>query len=105
MNGDALIKNVFNLFVIAIILEASVMALFSMAILKDASRKKPVEIARDTLILALSLFLCYKVRLLTLFKGTGIDLPVYLDMVISALVLTRMSNFIREFIARIRIDD
>ena len=105
MNGEMLIQNVFNLFIVAIILEASVMAVFSMTVLKGASSKKPVQIARDTLILILAFVLCYKVRMLTLFKGTGIKLPVYLDMAISALVLTRMANFIREFFSRIRIED
>ncbi|PKL35135.1 MAG: hypothetical protein CVV44_23215 [Spirochaetae bacterium HGW-Spirochaetae-1] len=105
MNGEVLVQNVFNLFIVAIILESSIMALFSMSALKDISNSKPVEIARDSLILILALVLCYKVELLTLFRGTGIKLPLILDTAISALVLTRMTNFLKDFFSRIRLED
>jgi len=105
MNGEVLIQNVFNLFVIAIILESSIMAIFSMTALKEFDQSKPVETARDALILILAFVLCYKVTLLTIFRGTGIKLPYILDTVISALVLTRMTNFIKDFFSRIKLSD
>ncbi len=105
MNGEILIQNVFNLFIIAIILEASIMAIFSLTALRDLSEMKPVEAARDALILILAFVMCYKVDILTLFRGTGIKLPYILDTVISALVLTRMANLIKNFFARIKIQN
>ncbi len=105
MKGEILIQNVFNLFVVAIILEASIMAIFSMTALKDITNSKPVEAARDALILILAGVLCYKVKLLTVFGGTGINLPFILDTVISALVLTRMTNFIKDFFQKIKISN
>jgi len=102
MKGEILIQNIFNLFIIAIILEASIMAIFSMSALREISESRPVEMARDALILILSFVLCYKVSILTVFGGTGIKLHYLLDTAISALVLMRMTNFIRDFFERIR---
>lgn len=104
MNGEILIQNVFNLFVIAIIIEAAVMAIFQMSAMKDLESSLPFQTARDALILILAAVLCYKVPILTLFKGTGIKLPYILDTVVSALVLTRMTFFIRDFFSRIKIE-
>ncbi|HOO70968.1 MAG TPA: hypothetical protein PK926_04325 [Spirochaetota bacterium] len=105
MNGEVLIQNVFNLFIVAIILEASIMAIFSLTAFKRLESTQPLQMARDALILILAAVLCYKVDILTLFRGTGIKLPYILDTVISALVLTRMTNFISDFLSRIRISD
>ena len=102
MNGEVLIQNVFNLFIIAIILEASVMAIFSMSMLRNLSDNKAIEMTRDVIILILAFVLCYKVNLLTIFRGTGIKLPHILDTVISALVLTRMTNIIKTFLLKIK---
>ncbi|MBU4270224.1 hypothetical protein KKE07_05125 [Candidatus Dependentiae bacterium] len=105
MNAEVLIQNVFNLFIVAIIIEASVMAVFTMAVFKHLRVPAPAEMARDFLILLLAFILCYKVDILTLFKGTGIKVPYIIDTIISALVLTRLTNFVREFFARIKISD
>lgn len=102
MHGEVLLQNVFYLFIIAIILEASVMAIFSMSVMKKLNDKTPVEAARDALILILAFVLCYKVSILTIFKGTGIKLPYLLDTVISGLVLARMTFFIREFLSKFK---
>ncbi len=104
MNGELLVQNVFNLFIIAIIIEAAVMAIFQISAMKDLETTTPFQTARDALILILAAVLCYKVPLLTLFKGTGIKLPYLLDTAVSALVLTRMTYFIRDFFSRIKIE-
>ncbi len=104
MNGEILVQNVFNLFVIAIIIEAAVMAVFQISAMRDLESTKPFQTARDALILILAAVLCYKVQILTLFRGTGIKLPYILDTVISALVLTRMTYFIRDFFSRIKLE-
>jgi len=102
MNGEMLLQNVFNLFIIAIILEASIMAIFTTSILRSLGSSMPVATVRDVLILFLAFVLCYKVSMLTLFRGTGIKLPYLLDTVISALVLARMTNLVREFLGRLK---
>jgi len=102
MNGEMLLQNVFNLFIIAIILEASIMAVFTTSILRSLGSSMPVATVRDVLILFLAFVLCYKVSMLTLFRGTGIKLPYLLDTVISALVLARMTNLVREFLGRLK---
>lgn len=102
MKGELLIQNVFYLFVVAIILEACVMAIFSMTAIRDISENKPVQTARDVVILLLSFALCYKVEILTIFRGTGIQLPHLMDVVISGLVLTRLTNMVKDFFEKLR---
>ena len=102
MNGETLLQNVFNLFIMAIILEASVMAIFSLSTLKNLSSSRAFETTRDVIILILAFILCYKVSILTIFRGTGIKLPYILDTVISALVLTRMTNIIKSFLLKLK---
>jgi hypothetical protein len=97
-----LIQNVFILLVISLIMESCVMAIFSMTALKDISENRPVQVARDVIVILLALVLCYKVDLLSLFAGTGIHLHKYLDTAISALVLVRLTNLISDFFNKLR---
>ncbi|MBN1534952.1 MAG: hypothetical protein JXA20_19950 [Spirochaetes bacterium] len=105
MRGEVLFQNIFNLFIIAVILEASVSAVFSISALQDISDTRPVKTARDVVVLLVALFLCFKVTMLGLFHNTGFEIPQVLDAVISALVLMRLANFIRDFFAKIRMAD
>lgn len=102
MNGDVLIQNIINIFIVAIIMEAAVMAVFSMGSLKDLGDTRPFEATRDVIIILLAFFICWKVGILRIFRNTGINLPKILDVVISALVLARMANFIRQLMDRIK---
>jgi hypothetical protein len=104
MKGEMLLQNVLNLFIISIVLNAAVMAIFSMSSLKKLSSSRSVEATRDLIILLLSLFVCYEVDILRIFKGTGINVPFILDTVISALVLSTMINFVRQLMARLKQD-
>ena len=102
MKGEILLQNIVNLFIIAIILEAAIMAIFSMEALKDVGVSRAIDTTRDVIIVLVSLFICYKVGALRIFKGTEIKLPFVLDTVISALVLARMTNFVRTITARFK---
>ena len=102
MNGDVLIQNIINIFVMSIILESAVMAVFSLGSFKGIDSTRPFEASRDLIIVAVSFFLCYKVELLKIFNGTGIEMPKILDTIISALVLARMTNFIRQITERLK---
>ena len=105
MNGDALLQNVVNLFIIAIILEASIMAIFSVSALKGIANTRPVESTRDILIILVAFFLCFKVDQLSVFLRTGLGVPKIIDIIISTLVLTRMTLLIRTLMARFKGDD
>jgi hypothetical protein len=102
MKGEILIQNIVNLFIISIVLYAAIMAIFSISTLKALSSLRSVEATRDLLVILVSLLICYKVDALRIFKGTGINLPYMLDIVISALVLASMINFIRQFMSRLK---
>jgi hypothetical protein len=105
MRGDVLFQNLFNLFIIAAIIEASIAAVFSISALRDLQDSRSVRTARDVIVLVVALFLCFKVALLGIFHGTGFNIPPIMDNVISALILTRMANFIRDFFNKIRSGD
>jgi len=102
MKFEILIQNVFVLFVISVIMESCVMAIFSLTALKDTYETRPVQIARDTIIVLLAAVLCYKVDIFSLFKGTGIHLHKYLDTAISALLLVRLTNLVGDFFNKLR---
>jgi hypothetical protein len=102
MNGDILIQNLINIFIISIILEAAVMAIFSMSALKGMNTNRAIESTRDAIIILVSFFLCFKVPSLRVFIRTGLEIPSILDIVISGLVLTRMTMFIRTMMARFK---
>ncbi len=104
MKGEILLMNVVNLFIISVVLNAAIMALFSMSAFKKLPSTRPVEATRDVVAILLSLFICYKVNVLRIFRGTGIDIPVLLDVILSGLVLTSMINFIRQFMSRMKQD-
>ncbi len=102
MKWEILIQNVFNFLIIAIVIEMSIMAIFSMTALKEMGNSRPVQMARDTIVVLLALVLCYKVDILSLFLGTGVKLHQILDTVISALVLTRLTNLVRDFFSKFK---
>lgn len=105
MNGDALLQNVVNIFIISIILEASVMAIFSVSALKGLESSRPIESTRDILIIIVAFFLCYKVDQLRIFLRTGLDIPKIIDIIISTLVLARMTLLLRSLMARLKGED
>jgi hypothetical protein len=102
MRGDILFQNVFVLFILAIILESSVMAILTITALKKFSESDIGKTIRDVVILLLALFVCWKVRLITLFGGTGINVPAWFDTIISGLVVSRIANLIRDLVERIK---
>ncbi len=59
----------------------------------------------DGIIIIVSFLLCYKVEVLSVFRKTGMTLPNLIDVLISALVLARMTNFVNNFMSRMRRDD
>ncbi len=102
MKFEVLVQNVLILMVIAIVLEACVMAIYSLTALKDISETRPAQVTRDVIVIILSLVLCYKVPLLSLFAGTGIKLSHELNTIISALVLMRLTNLVGDFFNKLR---
>jgi DNA integrity scanning protein DisA with diadenylate cyclase activity len=106
MRLDVLIQNMFYLFVLAIVLEVAIMAVFSMTLLRDVSENRSVKIARDVIVIILAWMICYKSNLFNIFTGTGINLVgarwYRLDVIISALVLAGFTNIVGYLIDRLR---
>jgi hypothetical protein len=102
MSGEILFQNLFNLFIIAIIVESSVMALFSMSALQSLNDNVAVKSLRDGLILITALAICYLIPKLWLFSKTGLVVPKFLNIAISGLVLARMTAIVSNFFARMK---
>lgn len=105
MNGDVLLQNIVNIFIISIILEAAIMAIFSVTALKGLDTNRAVESTRDILIIIISFFLAYKVDQLRVFPRTGLNIPKIIDIVISTLVMARMTLLIRSLMSRLKGED
>ena len=102
MKGDILFQNVFVLFLIAIILEAAISAIFSLSFLEKFSESSIGKTIKELLMLIVAIFLCFKIKILTIFGNTGIIVPDLLDSIISGLVITRIANFIRDLLEKIK---
>jgi hypothetical protein len=102
MRPEILLQNIVNLFIISIVLYAAITAIFSMSAIKRMPTVRSLDATRDVIVILASLFLCYRVDVLRLFKGTGLNLPLILDTILSALVLASMVNFIRNFMGRLK---
>jgi hypothetical protein len=102
MKAEILLQNIVNLFIISIVLYAAITAIFSISAIKRLPAARSIDATRDVIVILSSLFLCYRVEVLSLFKGTGFNLPQILDTVLSALVLAAMVNSIRNFMGRLK---
>jgi hypothetical protein len=108
MKGDILFQNIFTLFLIAIILECSISAFFSISLMENFRESTVGKSVREIVILLLAFFICWKVKKLTLFGGTGItigaDLKIHdlFDSLIAALVVSRIAFFIRDLANKIK---
>ena len=102
MKGEVLLMNIVYLFIISVVLNAAIMGVFQFSTLKRMSSMRSVEATRDLIVLLLSLYICYNVNKLRVFTGTGINIPFILDVIISALVLSTMINFVKQFLAKLK---
>ena len=105
MNAEILVQNVFNLFIIAIILEAVIMAVFSISVLKKMQESTIANSVKEAVIFIISLFFCYNVRKVNLFYGTGLRLPELVDVLFSALFLARMTMLVQNIFAKLKSDN
>ncbi|MBN2544769.1 MAG: hypothetical protein JXB50_03165 [Spirochaetes bacterium] len=101
MNTEILLQNIFNLFIISIILEFCEAAIFSINVLSDFSDSSIGKSVREGLIILVALIICYKVPMFRVFRRV-IDLPYQLDWIISTLVLARMTFMIKGFLEKIK---
>ena len=108
MKGDILFQNIFTLFLISLILEFSISAFFSISLMENFRESTVGKSVREVIIILLAFFICWKVKKLTLFGGTGITIGTNLkvhelfDSLIAALVISRIAFFIRDLANKIK---
>src|SRR4030042_329328 len=101
MNTEILLQNIFNLFIISIIIEFCVSAIFSINLLKDFTESSIGQSVREGIIIVIALIICFKVPMFRIFRRV-IDLPYQLDWIISTLILARMTFIIKGFLDKIK---
>jgi hypothetical protein len=102
MRAEIFLQNIINILLVAIVLQVAVMSVFSLKIIKDIAGR-PLDSAKDIIILLISLYLCWKVPFLTVFRGTGLAVPHIFDMVMCALMLSRFVAFVDSFFQRLKL--
>ncbi len=101
MNTDILLQNIFNVFIISIILEFCISAIFSINLLKDFTESSVGQSVREGAIIIIAAVICYNVPVFRIFRRV-LELPYQLDWIISTLILVRMTFMIKGFLDKIK---
>ncbi len=100
MNGAVLLQNMILLFILGIVFEAAVSAVFSITAIKSASRKIIVRSSREALLYITVFVVCFFLSDARIFKNSGINVPFVLDYVLSSLVTARFSMLAGDLFSR-----
>ena len=102
MKSDIIISNIFSLFVIAIIVETAVSALFSITAVKEHERKTLMKSMREAITFLTAFLFCFVVPEIRIFRESGIPITGMADTIISALLIARMSDIVRGLISKLK---
>lgn len=102
MKAEMIIGNLFNIIVMALILETAVSALFSITAVREHERKLLIKTMREAITFLAAFFLCFFIPEIRILSGSAIKLAPKVDMVITALILARFAGIIKDLIARLR---
>jgi hypothetical protein len=102
MNADLLLKGLINMLLLSVVVEGAVAAVFSLTAMRMIEAKRTVQTSREVLTFLVCLLFVYTVEPLRLMKSAGINFPMIGDIIISSMVLSRLSGFIRDLMNRIR---
>jgi hypothetical protein len=102
MKSDALLQAIINMLLFALLVEGAVSAVFSISAMRSIENKRVVQTTREALTFLVAVLFVYSLDSLKLFKAGGLKFPNIGDIIISSLVLTRLSGFIRDLMNRVR---
>lgn len=104
MKSEIIISNIFSLLVSALVIETAVSALFSITAVKDHERKVLIRTMREALTFLAAFFFCFFVPEVRIFAGSGIKITGMADLVVTALLIARVSGIIKDFTAKLKGD-
>jgi hypothetical protein len=102
MKSSILLANFANIFLMAVVVEIALAAVFSITAVKDYENKTPVKITKEVVTFLVCFFVCWFFPVLRLFLGTDLGIKPVPDIVITSLVLTRLTGVIRDIFVRLR---
>ena len=97
MSGSQILENFFLFAVMALVLEASVSALFSIKVIDELLKNSLTKAIKNVLVLMLAFFLVIKIPQLKVLASTKIKLDNIIHITLSALVLTRLANVFHDW--------
>ena len=102
MNTNLLLNSLFTMLLFAVVVEAAVAAVFSITAMKVIETKRAVATSREAITFIVGAFMVYYIEPLRLFKAAGINFPMIGDIIVSAMVMMRLTGFIRDLMAKVR---
>jgi hypothetical protein len=102
MKTDLLLNALFSMLLFSLVVEGAVAAIFSITAMRVIETKRAVSTSREAITFILGAFLVYYIEPLRLFKAAGLNLPMIADIIVSSMVLMRMTGFIRDLMAKVR---
>ena len=97
MSGSQILENFFLFTLMALVLEVSVSALFSIKVIDELLKNSLTKAIKNILVLMLAFFLVIKIPQLKILAGTKIKLDKVLHITLSALVLARLANVFHDW--------
>lgn len=99
---NLLLQGILNMLLISLLVEGTVSAFFSITAMRSIEAKRAVQTTREALTFLVSVLFVYMIDSLQLFKASGLKFPHIGDLIISSLVLMRLSSFVRDLMNRVR---
>jgi hypothetical protein len=102
MKSELLLQGLINMLLLSVVVEGAVAAVFSITAVRTIETKRVVQTSREVITFLVCVLFVYTVEPLRLLKASGINFPVIGDIIISSMVLSRLSGFIRDLMNRVR---
>lgn len=102
MNTNLLLNSLFTMLLVSFIVEGAVAAIFSITAMRVIETKRTVQTSREAITFIVGALLVYYIEPLRLFKAAGINFPLIGDIIVSSMVLMRLTGFIRDLFAKVR---
>ena len=102
MKYDILLQSLINMLLVAVLVEGTVSAVFSISAMSSIETKRTVQTTREAITFLVAVLFVYLIDSLKLFKASGVNFPHIGDIIISSLVLMRLAGFVRDLMNRVR---
>lgn len=100
MNGMVILQNMILLFILGIVFESAISAIFSITAIKSARGKVIVRSSKEALLYLTVFVVCFFLPDARILKNSGINVPMILDYILSSLVTARFSMLAGDIFSR-----